>query len=265
MNNWIGLLIAASLAIVAGVLNWQYLEQKTKEIEMVSFMAIADGQRLDAGDTFEEGHFAPVEIPRKNARYLEDTAVYFGDRHTVIGMKALRPYGTGDLILRQELRTPPAELNLAKDEMAMWVPVGGSSFVPSLITPGDNVSFYLPKLKSFGGSRRPTEPNQEGPPENPESVEDPNEWNFDGVQPQEFTADSADLIGPFRVVSVGKRLGSDRVSRASGQRAGQDNNLGIAIRRLPNGGFEPNAEKLRKRIIAAGFRHAGVLLHPRNK
>ena len=37
MNNAIGLLIAVSLAMIAGVLNWNYLETKSKEIEMVSF------------------------------------------------------------------------------------------------------------------------------------------------------------------------------------------------------------------------------------
>ena len=46
MNNWIGLLIALSLALVAGVLNWKYLERKSEEIEMVSFVAIKEGVRI---------------------------------------------------------------------------------------------------------------------------------------------------------------------------------------------------------------------------
>ena len=33
MNNAIGLLIAVSLAMIAGVLNWNYLETKSKEID----------------------------------------------------------------------------------------------------------------------------------------------------------------------------------------------------------------------------------------
>lgn len=261
MNNWIGLLIAASLALVAGVLNWKYLERKTTEIEMVSFMAIGDGVRVDPGDAFKESHFVSLDIPRKNSGYLKDSAVFFKDRDTVVGMKALRPYGSGDVILRQELKTPPAQLNLKPDELAMWVPVGSASSVSSLITPGDMVSFSVPK-PGVMSRRPPKKKTEEETPEDPNEVQ---EWNFGGVQDQPLiTAGETEIIGPFRVISVGQRLGSNNVSRASGVRGGNSNTLGIAIKRVGKG-FEPSAEKLRNRVISVGFRHAGVLLHPRDQ
>jgi hypothetical protein len=263
MNNWIGLLIALSLALVAGVLNWKYLERKTTEIEMISFMAIGDGQRVGAGDKFLEKHFVSLDIPRKNSSYLSDSAVFFEDRDTVVGMKALRNYRTGDLILRQELKTPPAELNLAADEVAMWISVGGSTFVPSLITPGDEVSFIVPKPGQLmkRGSR------QASPPPLDSGVEkDPKEWNFDDKEPDLIMATLAtEEIGPFRVISVGGRLGSDRVERLTGGKSsGQQNTLGIALKRVGKG-FEPKADKLRDYVISSGFRNAGVFLHPRKK
>ena len=80
-----------------------------------------------------------------------------------------------------------------------------------------------------------------------------------------MTTVTTEEIGPFRVVSVGGRLGSDRVERFSGGKSsGQQNTLGVALKRVGQG-FEPKADKLRDRVISSGFRHAGVFLHPRKK
>ena len=42
MKNVLGLLIALSLALLACVLNWKYLERKSQEIETVAFLAVGD-------------------------------------------------------------------------------------------------------------------------------------------------------------------------------------------------------------------------------
>jgi len=258
MNNWIGLLIALSLAMIAGVLNWKYLERKTDEVETVSFVAIKDGVSMEPGDKFLENHFAKLDVPKKNAGYLQQSAVLFEDRHTVVSMKALHRYRGGDVILRQELKTPPEELNLEKGELGFWVPVGGTSFVSSLITPGDMVSFYISTSRGI----RPTLPTQE--PETEQ--EDPEKWNLEG-KPQVPVIEEgpAELIGPFRVISVGPRLGSFEVSRAAGTRSAQENVLGIAIKTNATGLLEPQGMKLKDRVLTSGFRQAGVLLHPRTK
>ena len=264
MKDWIGLLIAISLALVAGVLNWKYLEKKTTEIEMVSFLAIEDGTTLDPGDTFLESHFVPLDIPRKNAKYLSESAVFYKDRGTIVGLKALRRFESGDVILNKEIRTPPAELHLEEGEVAMFVTVGGSSVPHSLITPGDYVSFIVPKpgqIVSRGGFRK--DPN--APESLPQDI-DPKEWaEVNDDQPMQILTGQTEEIGPFRVISVGGRLASDRVHRFSGQSSsGQQNSLGVALQMVGKG-YDDKSAKLRDRVASAGFRHAGVVLHPRKK
>lgn len=260
MNNWIGLLIALSLAMVAGVLNWKYLERKSQEIEMVSFVAIKDGVRIKPGDQFTEQNFVPVNIPRKNVGNLENTAVLYSYRDSIVSMKALKPYVGGEMVLAQDLKTPPEEFKLAPDEVAIFVPVDGGSFVSSLVEPGDMVSFYL------NASIAPIEENPENdvPPDNDQNPE----WNLDGskrVAPAPpLPPGAAEYIGPFRVLSLGDRLGSYQVSKASGGRSAQENVMGIAVKRVGNG-VEPKAEKLLKRVNSASFRQAGFMLHPRTK
>ena len=259
MNNWIGLLIALSLALVAGVLNWKYLERKTEEIEMVSFVAIKEGVRIKPGDTFLEKHFTSLDIPRKSVGSLKDSAVLYSDRFTIVSMKAVRDYVGGDVVLRQELKTPPQEFTLGKDELAIWIPVDGSSFVSSLVAPGDMVSFFVTS---------PAPAVETGqPPGFADDGKDP-EWNLDGNLPTKppvtMAFGESELIGPFRILSLGGRLGSYEVSRASGASERQENVMGIAVRQVGNG-VEPKAEKLLQRINSASFRQAGVLLHPRTK
>ena len=259
MNNWIGLLIALSLALVAGVLNWKYLERKSAEIEMVSFVAIKEGVRIKPGDAFLEKHFVSLDVPRKSVGSLTESAVLYSDRFTIVSMKAVRDYVGGDVLLRQELKTPPEQFTLGKNELAIWIPVDGSSFVSSLVAPGDMVSFFV---------ARPAPAVDSGAiPSGINADEDP-EWNLDGnlpTQPPEPIAfGESELIGPFRILSLGGRLGSYEVSRASGASSAQENVMGIAVRQVGNG-VEPKAEKLLQRVNSASFRQAGVLIHPRSK
>ena len=74
----------------------------------------------------------------------------------------------------------------------------------------------------------------------------------------------SETIGPFRIISLGGRLGSIQVSRASGVSSGQENVIGIAVTKVGDR-YEPNAERLLQRVNSAGFRKAGVLLHPKSK
>lgn len=258
MNNAIGLLIAVSLAMIAGVLNWNYLETKSKEIEMISFVAINEGVTLKPGDTFLDKHLVPLDVPQKRVGYLNESAVLYEDRFTVIGLKAVREYKTGDVILLQELKTPPAELNLKPDEDAVWIPVDGSSFVSSLVSPGDTVSFYVaaPTVKFSSPVVEP-----------PVGSEQP-EWQFEGGNKEEPNQPNinggSETIGPFRIISLGGRLGSIQVSRASGASSGQENVIGVAVAKIGDR-YEPNAERLLQIVNSAGFRKAGVLLHPKTK
>ncbi len=260
MNNWIGILIALSLAIVAGVLNWQYLERKTEEVEMIAFVAVKQGTTIEPGERFLEEHFVPLNIPKKSVGSLEESAVLYEDRHTVISMKAIHLYRSGQVMLRQELRSPPKKLNIGPNEEGFWVPVGGSSFVSSLFAPGDMVSFSLPAPRTVNFRNKESKPIQS----EPEKDED-GEWNFDGTPTVEVNQGPSEFVGPFRIISVGARLGSAEVSRATGGRGGSESTLGVAIQRGADGKRDAKGKLLVERVLAPGFRHAGVLLHAKPK
>lgn len=258
MKNWIGLLIALSLGFVACLLNWKYLQGKTREVEFISFLAIDEDVRLKAGDKFQEEHFARVDIPRKNVGRLPETAVLFSDRQTVVSMKALHEYRGGEIILRQELKTPPAEFQLESNELAIWIPVNSATFVPELVQPGDQVSFVVPdpanvfnEILQRENSRNPAGPEFTEIP--PEDIEKPR------IEPGK-----SELVGPFRVISLGDRLGSHEVNVAVRGSRTRENVMGIAVTRRGDG-MDPNAEKLVRWMQQPDFRQAAVVLHPRPK
>jgi hypothetical protein len=171
--------------------------------------------------------------------------VLFADRGTVVGMRANREYLGGELLLRQDLKTPPAELKLmSENECAMWVPVDTRSFVPSLVTPGDWVSFLVSAAP--GSLAPPGEEDPDAPPAAP------------------LTAARSELIGPFRVLSLGNRLGSAEVFKASGLSQQQENVMTISVR-MEGGDIDPKAKKLFGLLQQSSLRQAGVMLHPKNE
>ena len=259
MKNWIGLLIALSLGIVACLLNWQYLEQKSKEIEFVSFLALGDNVRLKPGESFLEEHFVRLDIPRKNVGALPETAVLFEDRNAVVKMKAIQEYRGGEVVLRQQLKTPAKEFTLKKHELALWIPVNASTFVPSLVKSGDLVSFVV------------TDPNQvfdeilrresEKDPIGPEFLTSASEADSFSDHADASHVDS-ELVGPFRVLSLGDRLGSYKVDVATNGSRSRENVMGVAIQKIGDG-VDPKAEKLIRWMAQPNFREAAVVLHPR--
>ena len=258
MKNWIGLLIAISLGIVACLLNWKYLDGKSQEIEMVSFLALGDDIRLKPGDQFLEDHFVRVDIPRKHVGTLPDTAVLFADRQTVVSMKALKAYRGGEIVLRQELKTPPVEMKLQQNELAIWVPVNSATFVPELVQPGDMVSFVVPNPAAVFSDINARENNRD--PEGPQFSDVPPE----DIAPATLEPGKSELVGPFRVLSLGDRLGSHEVNVASKGSRTRENVMGIAVKKRGDG-VDPKAEKLLRWTAQANFRQAAVVLHARTE
>ena len=71
-----------------------------------------------------------------------------------------------------------------------------------------------------------------------------------------------ETVGPFRVLSIGNRLGSADVLKASGSAQFQENVMTIAVK-MQGDQLEPRAVKLLTLLQSGGARQAGVLLHPR--
>ncbi|MDZ7618194.1 MAG: hypothetical protein U1E05_14405 [Patescibacteria group bacterium] len=235
MKGLQGLVIAIVLGLAAAVLNWFYLVRQSQQVETVAFVGIHPEQYVERGERLREEQLVAVRIPRNAVGNLSEFAVLDSARRSVVGQPVSRPLAAGRLLLQDDLDTPPPKLVLREDERIMWVPVDSRSFVPSLITPGDMVTFKFPRTvpTPVGG---PIDP-QTGRPAAP--------------------AEPLDRIGPFKVLSVGNRLGSAEVMKAAKIPQMQENVLGISI--TPE--VRAQADSLWTKLQASEFRSVGIEKH----
>jgi len=247
----VALFVAAALGLVAAAMNWVYLDSKSKQFEKIEFLSVATGATILPGDRFTEDKLAPLAIPRDNVRpELFAQAIKWADRQTVIGMTAVYPFEGGKIILRQDLKTPPPTMELTReDERGLPIPVDTRTFVPSLVNPGDMVSFVI-------GGAVPLPAPQSSDGDETDSSSPP------APTPAMARNQRIETIGPFRVLSIGNRLGSAEVQKASGLSQLQENVMTIAVR-MQGDQLEPKAARLLTLIQMGGGRQAGVLLHPR--
>lgn len=239
MRGLAGIIVAIGLGILGAILNFFYLAQQASKMEKVSFVAIDSSAQLNLGDKFKEAHFSKVDIPRNNLGNLEQVGVLWSDRSTVIDMQATKAYRGGELLLQQDLRTPPEKAIsqlLGANELARSVPVDPRSFVPELLAPGDLVSFVVPQLP---GNTRTGSSNQPG-----------------------STSTSTQVLGPFQVLSLGARLGDSDVRRANNLPRTQEHLLSVRIRRQEDGRLEAQAELLFQYLSSTSNSPLQLVVHP---
>ena len=238
MKGIYGLLLAAGLGVLAALCNWYYLDQAGREFDRVDFVGLSDDVELHPGEKFQESHFVPASVPRRFARRLEASAYRWDVRDTLYGIPAAREFLGGEILLRQDVQTPPQKL---PDEDLVFVPIDSQRVVAALITPGDQVSFILPRQGAFptpaDGSR--------------------------GAAQDLPTGGLTELIGPFRVLSIGSRLGSSDVHRAAGRSSAQETVMGIGVK-VANGELEASAQKLIDRLTLVA-RPVGIVRHVQKK
>lgn len=240
MKGVSGLVIALTLGIVGAFCNWFYLAQKAKELDAEYFIGIARDVSLNPGDRFKESDLVAVPLPKLSVGNLEQSAVLWNDRTTVLGMAATRSYLPGELLLRQDLRTPPTldvKKQLGDNEILMWIPVDTRTFVAALVDPGDWVSFVIPKSAAAVPTPLP-----------------------ETDVPVRGAAAAAETIGPFRIVALGNRLGTPQVLRAAGMSPSQENVMAVAVRTI-NGALDETGQKLSELLRVTNFQQVQVLLH----
>ena len=163
--------------------------------------------------------------------------------------------------MRNDLNKPPAELELGKDESIRWVPIESQrSFVPSLITPGDQIMFILPKVRPGPTRAAPAKPATEAKTADSVPAAEIPKPEEDGSADYAFETEE---VGPFTVVTVGNRLGDFKVMQAAKIPQLQENLLGIRVG--PKNSKEwVNVNNLWNRLQALNFRQVGVaVLHGR--
>ena len=239
MKGALGLTLAAGLGIVGAFSNWFYLQRLAKSEEKVYFIAIKDGVTLNVGDTIKSEHLQPVGIPRSSVDYLDAVAPQWSAKESVLNVKANRPFREGEIIFDFDiLREAQQALakTLQENEVVRWVPVDSGSVVPVHINPGDWVSFDVPRV----GSASPT----------------PSGSNTTGSRGTGLS----EIIGPFRVVSLGGRREPENVAAAQRRSSSAESVIAIVVE-TKDGQLETKAERLFEAVRLAGNQGVQVQLH----
>ncbi len=249
-----GLILAVGLGIAGALFNWAYLANRTSDKVNEYFIGIKRDVTLNCGDTIKADYIVPVGLPRDAVGNLKDFAVVYDPKTTaemqsVVGQKVWRMIQGPRFLLKDDLKTPPPELRLEPGETAMFVPIDTRSIVTSLIVPGDQVMFLI-------SENVPGRPTPAAPPASAargEPIPDPANAadNFGG-------APSAPIkkIGPFKVLSIGNRLGSAEVMKSARIPQLQENVMTISVKAKD----EAKALDLQSRLDATNYRQVGVML-----
>ncbi|MCC6124576.1 MAG: hypothetical protein IT426_06425 [Pirellulales bacterium] len=258
MKGMQGLILAVVLGIVGAVFNLAYLMNRSSEKENVYFIGLKRDMMLNPGDKIKVEQIETVGIPKNSVGNLRDFAVLYEsdtplERHSVVGDKVERVIKGGRLLLKDDFSTPPPELKLEPDESAMFVPIDTRSIVTSLIVPGDQVMFLV--SKTVPGKPTPAAPPAFSPPGEP--IADP----ANAEEPAAASSAPIEKIGPFKVLSIGNRLGTAEVMKSARIPQQQENVMTIGVKAKD----EAKALYLQSRLEATNYRQVGVRLLPRQE
>lgn len=255
MSGMKGVMVAVGLGIVGALFNYAYLSSRSHDLAMVHFIGVKPEVTVNRGDRLEASQLQKVSIARANAGNLVKFAESYDAMSSVLGCPVHRTLEGGSLLLRTDTRTPPSELIFEPptrpgvEEVAMGVPIDPARIVPALIKPGDLVSFIavretVPEVRPAPVTATLAAASP-APPAEPEAFGE---------------AGGVLRIGPFRVLSLGTRLGSTDVARAARQTTVQENVMMVAVR-IENGKFEPKALQLLQFMEQGRSRPLGYVLH----
>lgn len=256
MKSIYGLGVALALGLAGALFNYVYLTSKLKDIEKVAFIGIPSDVVIQRGEKIREEHLCRIEVPAAWVGTLADVADRWELRNTVVVNKPVtRTLAGPRILLRDDYRPAPEEvLVLGEGEKARFVAVDTRTFVPSLVSPGDRVSFIVPRLPGPQVAR--TVP----PPQHSES-----ENELEPIAPvQPRTTGPDDVIGPFVVLAVGNRLASTEVWRANRIPQTQENVLTIRVSKNVPGEVQ-RADELFRRLQAIEFRPVGIEIEKQSR
>lgn len=221
MKGTQGLMIAAGLAVAGAVCNWFYVSRKAADLEKVDFIYVKETARLRAGERFKEADLGKVRIPRRYVGELDKVAVKWEQRASVVGRIANRAFPRDELLLREDLATPPQKTlsqQLGPNEVAQPVLVNPTTFVAANYNPGEYVSF--------------------GPPTT--------------VRGTKNAKQSVGEVGPFKILRIGSRGGSAEVQAARGVRESRSNIITIPLTKTDDGKYDEKSQRLLELLEYAG-------------
>ena len=131
------------------------------------------------------------------------------------------------------------------------------------------VSFVFPKYRG---------PTRAAPPPKKAADDNASKPNEDGTKMTEIPIKPAsppvssappaegptEIIGPFKILALGNRLGKTEVMKAAKIPQVQENVIMVSVKVVDNE-LEPKAQKLWGLLQVTGSQQMGILLHPRKR
>jgi hypothetical protein len=259
MKSSQGVIVAVGLGIAGALVNWFYLSSEASKIEMVSFIGVKPGILIRRSENIKVGSVVEVHIPKNHVGNLKKFAFGWEELNTVKDRPTWRQIdsdtGGATLLFRSDVQTPPAELDLHSGQMAVGIPVDAKMVVLQLIKPGTSVTFRVPTAPSLSMPTPVAHPISGTTPAAGAATSDP-------LQPEPdkttlIPSTTVEDIGPFKVLSVGNRLGDAAVMRAAKIPQTQENIINILVQESEVG-EKQRFEKLWSRLEAIGFHGVGV-------
>jgi hypothetical protein len=240
MKGATGLIVAVFLGLAAALLNWFYLDSKTRDIKNMMFVGVREGAPIEAGQLIEKSRLEQVPVPERFGTKLKQHVFLWDDVGTLVDQRAPRRLEGGQLFFRSYYVTPPHELELKPGEVHYVVPVDTGNVVAEFLNPGDRIMLVLPTTPSILSQ----------PPTDGEGTE---------PAPQPAMPSGVESIGPFRVKSVGSRLSSAELARGNRGFSAQERLIGIVVDEN-DAAEKPQFDKLVAHDISGNLRNVRVKL-----
>jgi hypothetical protein len=230
MKYGVKFVIALACAALAGGLQLVAAMQRARPVQ---FLAVRAKAPVAPGQVFEDALFEEFRINADQAGSLKTTAVAWHDRALLFGRQSVTRLEPGDLIQHRDVESPELTLDLAKDEYGIVVPLSGSAIESGLLMVGGEIGFTLAS-------------GPEGPGRGAEESPDPVGAGGEGdavkpsaapVTPSAETLRPGEILGPFRLVTIGAR--TTRFGRGGGS-----GTVTVAAKLAPDGRLDAKARKL---------------------
>lgn len=136
MSHTMKLLIAVGLALLAALLNWVVVSQRTNPVK---FSAL--NTSVSAGETITTDMIKAVDVPASFAESIRKSVVPWNEMAVLSGKTALRDIEEGELLLWQDAPVRGPRYDLREGETALFIDVSNSPVTS--IGVGEQISFRI--------------------------------------------------------------------------------------------------------------------------
>jgi hypothetical protein len=228
MNPWLKLGVPLLLGCGAAVINWQVLQS---ELEPHYFVKVT--KEMKPGDLFKKDTLEKVTIRNADgAGSLDSVAVAWKEHYLLFDTPCVRELKANDIVFQRDAPSRFKVIQgLEKNERALLLSLDEVKYEPALLMVGTRISFVCDKdsLAAPGPTTGGTSPKLG------------------------LGSGGSVVLGPFRILSVGRRVTPESESDASDSAAARV--ISIAVKTEMKNGvevLEDNAERVQRALGGAG-------------